>query len=84
MKVPVTSEVIIVDNFVLLSYMVNKKPNMSNCGLVLILTLLIAANIWATASIAKYSHWTGIKTEFAAVKAFKDKNPSDGGQSIIM
>ncbi len=35
-------------------------------------------------SRAKYSHWTGIKTECEAARALSVNNPSEGGESIII
>ena len=44
---------------------------------------IIVFNNCMIPSRAKNSHWTGIITEFDAVKAFVVINPNDGGQSII-
>ena len=47
-------------------------------------TLRIAPMSWVRPSRARYSHWNGISTESAAVRAFTVSRPSDGGLSMKM
>ena len=69
---------------VLESSMVSNTPSISKPGLSFFCANIIEFKSCIIPSSAKNSHCTGIKTEFAAVRALVVNNPNDGGQSIIM
>src|SRR5262249_9395437 len=64
------------------SYIVNRKPSIVRLWLRFRRILTNVSQSSVTPSRAKYSHWIGTRTEFAADKALRVSRPRLGGQSI--
>ena len=64
------------------SYIVSTMPPNSSCVFGRLITSRMTSIIWASPSMAKYSHWMGITTSVDAAKAACVSSPNEGGQSI--